>query len=114
MATRHVVRSWRAGRVNRLKEKVARSKLMDTERASAEASGSRRTIVASLAALGSVVLASSCCFADVSIHLCRRGRRKFCFFFQALGLSCDVSSLNRFCFLSEMASEKVPMQTDFA
>jgi len=34
---------------------------MDTERASAKASGSRRTIVASLAALGSVVLASSCC-----------------------------------------------------
>src|SRR5712691_11617712 len=26
MATRHVVRSWRAGRVNRLKEKAARSK----------------------------------------------------------------------------------------
>src|SRR5258705_11562477 len=53
MATRHVVQSWRA----------ARSKLMNTERTNAKASGSGsgRTIVASLAALGSAVLASSCC-----------------------------------------------------
>jgi uncharacterized membrane protein YdjX (TVP38/TMEM64 family) len=34
---------------------------MDTERVNAKASGSGRTILASLAALGSVVLASSCC-----------------------------------------------------
>ena len=34
---------------------------MDTETSSAKTSGSGRTILASLAALGSVVLASSCC-----------------------------------------------------
>ncbi len=34
---------------------------MDTERTNAQASGSGRTILASLAALGSVVLASTCC-----------------------------------------------------
>jgi hypothetical protein len=34
---------------------------MDTERTIAKASGSGRTILASLAALGSVVLASTCC-----------------------------------------------------
>src|SRR5882724_1164102 len=61
MATRHVVRSWRAERVNRPREKAARSELMDAERADAKASRSGRTIFASLAALGSVVLASTCC-----------------------------------------------------
>src|SRR5207244_12172031 len=61
MATRHVVRSWPAGRVNLLKEKEARSKLMSVERANTKAPGSGRTILASLAALGSVVLASTCC-----------------------------------------------------
>src|SRR5438477_11995117 len=61
MATRHVVRLLPAGRVNLLKEKAARSKLMSAERANAKAPGSGRTILASLAALGSVVLASTCC-----------------------------------------------------
>src|SRR5256885_4314491 len=61
MATRHVVRLLPAERLNRLKEKAARSKLMETEGTKAKAPGSGRTIIASLAALGSVVLVSTCC-----------------------------------------------------
>src|SRR5947199_2540049 len=61
MVTRPVVRSWRAVRINHLRKKATRTSLVDMERTSAKTSGSGRTILASLAALGGVVLASSCC-----------------------------------------------------
>jgi hypothetical protein len=52
---------------------------------------------------------------DVSIHLCRRGGRKFSVFCKISAFPAGgVSSLDRFCFLSEMASETVPMQTESA
>src|SRR5438067_5561561 len=61
MATRHVVRLLPAERANLPKERAAENKLMGAETTSAKAPGSGRTILASLAALGSVVLASTCC-----------------------------------------------------
>jgi hypothetical protein len=48
------------GKIKPTQGKRRKSKLMNTVAAKATTSGSRRTIVASLAALGSVVLASSC------------------------------------------------------
>jgi len=103
-----------AGRVNHLKEKAARSKLMDTERTSAKASGSGRTIVASLAALGSVdwLHLLPAMFPFIFAAGAAGSRR---FFAKSSAFPPGWHLFSRsLLLLSEMASETVPMQTESA
>jgi hypothetical protein len=57
----HVVRSSRSVRKDLRWKEATKRMLMEAERGSDKTQASRRTILASLAALGSVVIASSCC-----------------------------------------------------
>jgi len=104
MATRHVV-DVAAGRVNHLKEKAARSKLMDTERTSAKASGSGRTIVASLAAAWKRRIGFHCCLPCFHSSL-QTGAAGSSRFLQELGLPPGGIFSRSLLLLSEMASER--------
>jgi hypothetical protein len=53
--------------------------------------------------------------ADVSIHLCRRRRWQFSVFCKGSAFPAGgIPPLDRFCFLSKMAGETMPMQTESA